>query len=213
MKFSRCHGLIILSLFFLSGVSALIYEVLWLKELGLLFGNTSYAMATTLAAFFMGLAVGGYQWGRRVSANKNPLKLYGLLELSVAGCAAGYFLILKSYALVYPVIFDWFGNERVLFVTVKFMLAILILFPPAYFLGGTLPVISHYVVRHSSQLGQKVSVLYVVNTLGAVSGVFLAGFYLPVVVGYRQSYLMAMSVTVVVALTAVWLSGRRIDDW
>jgi spermidine synthase len=80
---------LILLLFFFSGASALVYEVLWLKELGLLFGNASYAMATTLAAFFLGLAVGGYHWGSRVQKHKNPLQLYGILECCVAVCAGG----------------------------------------------------------------------------------------------------------------------------
>lgn len=49
-------------LFFFSGFSALVYEVLWLKELRRLFGSTAYATSTTLAVFFFGLAVGGYFW-------------------------------------------------------------------------------------------------------------------------------------------------------
>ncbi|MGR9073789.1 MAG: fused MFS/spermidine synthase [Gammaproteobacteria bacterium] len=203
----KWQGLIVLFLFFLSGLSALIYEVLWLKELGLLFGNASYAMATTLAAFFLGLAVGGYRWGGRAAGVKNPLKLYGFLELGVAVCALGYFLILKAYAFTYPLLFDWFGQERMLWVAAKFVLSMLVLFPPAYFMGGTLPVISHYAVDHGAQLGQRVSVLYAINTLGAVVGVFLAGFYLPILIGYRQCYLAAICTTVLVSLTAFIISG------
>jgi spermidine synthase len=201
--------LLIIILFFFSGMSALIYEILWLKELGLLFGNASYAMATTLAAFFWGLAVGSYQWGKRVYTYNNPLKLYALLELGVAGCAAGYFIILKLYALIYPEIFAWLGNDRFFLTAVKFVLAILILFPPAYFMGGTLPVISQFAVRHVNQLGQKVSLLYVANTLGAVSGVFLAGFYLPGLLGFTKSYLLAMLMTVCVALIAIMISKTQ----
>ncbi len=197
---------LILLLFFFSGATALVYEVLWLKELGLLFGNASYAMATTLAAFFLGLAVGGYHWGNRVQAYRNPLKLYGMLELAVAVCAAGYFIILKGYALLYPHLFNLFGDNRVLFTSVKFGLSLLVLFPPAYFMGGTLPVISHSVVRQAAQLGQKVSLLYVVNTLGAVAGVFLAGFILPPILGFSNSYLSAMVVTALIAVLAIVVS-------
>ena len=59
-------------LFFLSGVAGLIYEVLWMKELGFLFGNTAYAVATTLSVFFLGLSAGGYVWGKK-SENRKPL--------------------------------------------------------------------------------------------------------------------------------------------
>lgn len=78
-----------LILFFVSGTSGLIYEVLWLKELGLLFGNSSQAMAATLAAFFTGLAVGGYHWGQKISSQQRPLRVYGWLELAVAVSALG----------------------------------------------------------------------------------------------------------------------------
>ena len=200
---------LILLLFFFSGASALVYEVLWMKELGLLFGNASYAMATTLAAFFLGLAVGGYHWGNRVHAHRNPLKLYGVLELGVAVCAAGYFIILNGYALIYPHIFTLFGNNRFLFTTVKFGLSLLILFPPAYFMGGTLPVISHFAVRQANQLGHKVSLLYSANTLGAVAGVFLAGFILPPVLGFSKSYLSAMVVTAMIAVIAIVISKEQ----
>ncbi len=200
---------IILLLFFFSGVTSLIYEVLWLKELGLLFGNASYAMATTLTAFFAGLGVGSLHWGRWVSTSRNALRLYGLLELGVAGCAAGYFLILQAYAFIYPQLFSWLGDNRSAFTLVKFALSLLILFPPAWFMGGTLPVISHFVVSEAEQLGSRVSLLYAVNTFGAVGGVFLAGFLLPGILGFANSYLLAMSMTVLVSLTAIVLSGTH----
>ena len=167
-----------LILFFVSGVSGLIYQVLWLKELGLLFGNSSQAMAATLAAFFSGLAVGGYHWGYKVSGQQRALRTYAWLELGIAVSAFGYFLLLQAYALIYPTLFAWFGNERQLFILVKFLLAMVVLFPPAYCMGGTLPVLSHYIVRQHQQLDQKVSVLYVVNMLGSILGVILASFYL-----------------------------------
>lgn len=198
-----------LTLFFFSGVSGLIYEVLWLKELGLLFGNSSQAMAATLAAFFSGLAVGGYHWGQKMVGQQRPLRVYGWLELGVAISALGYFLILKAYALLYPTLFAWFDNGQLLFVLVKFLLAIAILFPPAYFMGGTLPVLSHYVVRQHQQLGQKVSVLYVVNTLGAVIGVLLASFYLPPTLGYFYSYWVAIGLTLTVALVAFLVATKQ----
>ncbi len=190
-------------LFFLTGATALVYELLWMKELGLLFGNASHAMATTLAAFFLGLAVGSYHWGRRVQRHAKPLQLYGILELCVAVCAGGYFLILDGYAWLYPYLFALFGDNRVLFMAVKFLLSLGILFPPAYFMGGTLPVVSHAVVRQAKQLGKKVSLLYAVNTLGAVAGVFLAGFVLPPLLGFNSSYLGVMAATLLIAVVAI----------
>ncbi len=203
------HWAAVLLLFFLSGATALIYEVLWMKELGLLFGNTSYAAATTLAAFFLGMATGGWFWGQRAGRLKNPLLTYGLLELAVAVSVAGYFLMLDGYHQLYPLLFERFGADRWAFVAVKFGLAMLVLAPPAFFLGGTLPVISHYLVRDRSGVGRSVSLLYAVNTFGAALGALLAGFYLPLWLGFDQTYRMAMALSAAIGVTAILLARRQ----
>ena len=74
----------VLILIFLSGVAGLMYEILWMNQLGRLFGNGSYASAATLAAFFLGLGVGSAWWGRRTHTMKNPLASYALLPLNNA---------------------------------------------------------------------------------------------------------------------------------
>ena len=199
---------VILLMFFCSGAAALIYEVLWMKELGLLFGNTTHATATTLTAFFAGLAAGGYVWGQRAPKLKNPLVTYGVLELAVAVSVAAYFIILPTYRQFYPQLFQWFGTAPGPFIAVKFALSMIILFPAAFFLGGTLPVISQFLVRRMHLLGRKISVVYAVNTVGAAVGALVAGFYLPMALGFRKSYFLAMALTAGIGLLAFWL-GRR----
>ena len=69
----------LLTIFFVSGVAALLYQVVWLKYLGLVFGNTVYAAATIIAIFLAGLGIGGYLFGRFFSS-RPPLLIYALLE-------------------------------------------------------------------------------------------------------------------------------------
>ncbi len=208
MPVSNRAFLIALILFFASGLTALIYEILWLKELRLLFGASSYAVATTLAAFFLGLGFGGEYWGKKTSAHTKPLLLYGLLELGVAFSALGYFLILDLYSAIYSPLFSEFGNNRTLFTLIKFSMALFLLFPPAFFMGGTLPTISQYVVKNNSKLGQNVSLLYAVNTFGAVFGTCLAGFFLPKLLGFNNSYWLAISISMLIAIIAITISFR-----
>jgi len=182
--------------------------VLWMKELGLLFGNTAFATATTLATFFLGLATGGYFWGQRAARLDNPLQTYGLLELAVAISVLGYFQILDAYHALYPSIFELLGNFRWLFILVKFLLSILLLFPAAFFIGGTLPVMSEYLVSGTQKLGQKISSLYAINTLGAAAGTLLAGFYLPKNLGFTASYWLAIFCTVSIGCAALILARR-----
>ena len=79
---------------FFSGFAGLVYQVLWMRQIGLLLGNTSHASAITLGTFFAGLAIGSFVWGNKSSITKNPLKVYGLLEVGIAVTALFYFLVL-----------------------------------------------------------------------------------------------------------------------
>jgi len=88
---------------FVSGFVALVYEVLWLRQLALLFGSTAYAAATTLAVFFAGLSLGSHVWGRRAAQYRSPLRVYAALEVGIAICALAHFVSLNaSYALYAP---------------------------------------------------------------------------------------------------------------
>lgn len=192
-------------LFFLSGVSGLLLEVLWLRELGLLFGNTTYAMATTLSAFFLGTAAGGFFWGRRCPRITNPLRAYAALELGVALAAILFLVLRKAYAGVYGPLLSLFDTHLHLTVA-KFVLAGVVVFIPAVFMGGTFPVIGESVIRGQEQLGTKGSVLYGVNLLGGVTGAFLAGFYLPRLWGYGIAYAIALGIVILTALMAFFAS-------
>ncbi len=205
---TRFHRVATQVLFFVSGFTGLVYEVLWMKELGLLFGNTAQAAATTLAAFFLGIAAGGHVWGKRASHMRYPLQGYALLEVGVAVSALLYFFLLQSYQAVYSQLFGLFGPGHAAFVVTKFALAIGILFPPAFFMGGTLPLMSQHLVRRVDSLGMTASLLYAINTLGAGLGAFAAGFYLPRWFGFTNSYLLAVAITLGVAVLAWLLAGQ-----
>lgn len=213
----RLIFLLVLSLFFVSGFGSLVLEVLWLKELRLLFGSTAYAAAANLSAFFLGLSAGAYVWGRKAPAMRNPLRAYALLELGIAITALLYFLILKLHYIAYEPLFSIAGNSRSVFIAVKLLLALVLLFPASFLMGGTLPVLAQYLVRRPEKLGATGSLLYAVNTVGAATGAFLAGFYLPRLWGFRASYLFAVALSTGVAAAAFAISrslarpGRSLD--
>ena len=195
-------------LFFFSGLAALVYQVLWMKELSLLFGNSAQAAAATLAAFFTGVAAGNAYWGRRSAALAKPLFTYGVLELCVTLSAVLYFAVYHAYDSLYPVVFDLFSQAPIAFSISKFVLALLMFFPAAFFMGGTLPIMTQHLVRNKSSLGKRASLLYAINTLGAASGALMAGFYLPQTFGLDVSYLFAMLMTLVVGVVAI-MFGRQ----
>ncbi len=200
-------------LVFFSGCAGLVYQVLWMKQLGLLFGSTSQATATTLAAFFAGLAVGSWFFGKRSARAARPLRLYAWLEVGIAATALVYFGILHAYYAVYPLIYQSVASGAWLLL-VKFGLALVLIFPPAFFMGGTIPVMGQYLVADRLKFGATAALMYGVNTLGAAAGALLAGFYLPLAFGFTATYLGAMTVTGLVAVAAFWLArgaGRGRD--
>ncbi|MDZ7752774.1 MAG: fused MFS/spermidine synthase [Gammaproteobacteria bacterium] len=205
---SRPHLTAVLLLFFLSGFTGLVFQVLWMRELALLFGSTAQAAGATLGAFFLGLAAGGAYWGRRTPKLAHPLRTYALLELAVAASALLFFGLMALFHALYGSLYRWWGDQPGLFLAIKVLIAMAVLVPPTFFMGGTLPVLSQYVVRGPATLGRRVPLLYALNTLGAAGGVLLAAFVLPQALGYRTSYGVTIGAVLVIAAAAGLLALR-----
>ena len=84
------HPRLVLAIFILSGAAGLMYEVVWSRQLVLVFGNTTQAVSTILTGFFGGLAIGSFVGGRLADRVRNPLRLYGLIELVLVGLGGVY---------------------------------------------------------------------------------------------------------------------------
>src|SRR5438876_3149471 len=88
-------------IFFLSGATGLVYEVIWVRLTGLVFGNTSHAISTVLGAFMAGLALGSWILGKKADRVENPLRLYGLLEIGIGLSAALVPLVFRALDTFY----------------------------------------------------------------------------------------------------------------
>lgn len=199
-------------LFFLSGAAGLIYQLIWLRKLALIFGNTSYATSSILTAFMGGLALGSYLIGKYADRAKSPLKFYGFLELGIALAAVLilFFFIPLSDA-IYVWLFNSIGNSPVIFNVVRFLLSIIILIIPTTLMGGTLPVISKYFVKTSDQLGQRVGHLYGINTLGAVIGAFLTGYFIIYLLGVSLTLWLAIILNFAIGVAAMMLDRKIVS--
>lgn len=205
MATSRHTTLYLAALVLLSGVAGLIYQLLWVNQLGLLFGNTAQAAAATLAAFFLGLGAGSWFWGRRSSKLQRPLRLVALLEFGIAASALAYFVVLAAFDALYPSVYGalWGGPWLM---PVNFLLSLALVFPASFFMGGTIPAMAQVVIRELNRFGQLSALLYGLNTLGAAAGVLLAAFILIPQLGQQLSYGFAVSLSLLVAGIATWLS-------
>ncbi len=196
----------------MSGASALIYEVVWARMLTQIFGNTTHAIATVLSAFMGGLALGSYVLGRLADTRRNAFLIYGLLE----GGVGVYGLVIPTlFALTqraYSRLYGLAETSFTVFSLALFLLCFAVILLPTALMGATLPMLSRFSVTQFASLGRRIGDLYAVNTLGAVLGCALSGFYLIPELGLRGSVRLAaasnLSIAVVVVLAVVWLRGH-----
>ena len=96
-----------------------------------------------------GLAAGSWFWGRRSTRAGNPLRVYAGLELGIAVTALLYFVVMKGYHVVYPEVYQSVHSGAWLLL-IKFLLALVLIFPPAFCMGGTIPVVGQHAIRNPS---------------------------------------------------------------
>lgn len=202
----RARSRILHGLFAASGATALIYQVIWVRAFASVFGATAETVAAILAAFFLGLAFGSDFFGRRADQTERPLRLYWTLELGIAVAASLVFAFIAVYRALYDEFYQWLAGTAGLFTVFKLTLTAVALFPATAFMGGTLPALGRSLVGDEGPLGRSGGRLYAVNIIGAVLGTLLAAFGLPLWLGIRGTYLLAIGLSLSIAAVAAWLA-------
>lgn len=168
--------------FFLSGLSALVYQIAWVKSLSLVFGTSHLAVATVLAAYMFGLAVGAFLASIFLTRVKKPVIVYGVLEAIIA---LGALFVPTGISLCLIIYVFIFGGQETPEAVIGIMqplfflsTAFIVLAVPTIAMGATLPLLIKFVIVDEESVGPSVGTLYFSNTFGAVIGVLLAGFAL-----------------------------------
>ena len=189
-------------LLFCSGMCALVYQMVWTRELRLIFGASTPASAAVLAIFMGGLGVGGIVIGRRAQRHERPLSLYAWLEFLIAGTAALTPILIGLVRKLYVVLGGSVALGLAGGTVMRLVLSLLVLCVPTVLMGGTLPAAAKAVQDDQDRGRRHVAILYGVNTLGAVLGTLLATFVLLERYGNRTTLWMACAVNLVVAYFA-----------
>src|SRR5438477_12469095 len=195
-------------IFFLSGATGLVDEVIWVRLTGLIFGNTSQAISTVLAAFMAGLALGSWKLGQKADRTDNPLRMYGLLEIGIGLSAALVPLVFRALDTLY-----WAAAPSVSSVPggagfIRFGTSFIVLLTPTFLMGGTLPVLIRFFTESVDEVESKVGVLYALNTFGAAAGTMTAALvFIPGIGNIRTTLIMA-TINVAIGLFAIWISEK-----
>jgi spermidine synthase len=185
---------------FFSGVAALIYQTLWVKQLSLVVGVDVYAVTTGVAAFFVGLALGSFWFGRISERVAKPALLFAGLEGAIA--------------LLGPIATLFLSHSASLFVRLHgavgffaWVLPFLLVGVPAVLMGGTLPALLRATAPDDSRLGMASGSLYAANTAGAIVGVLAAVFLCIPAFGVIGAGLAAAVLNLLVVSIALFCSS------
>ena len=199
----------IYALFYLSGIAGLIYQVLWLRRLSLIFGVTVYAASTVLAAFMAGLAIGSALSGRVMRRGLAPLTAFGFAEILIGITGLLSPLLLDAASAVYVALHAAAPESLGVLTIARLVCSFAILAIPTTMMGITLPLLTAAMSQRSGSAGTSVSLLYAMNTLGAMSGTLLTGYILIPAIGIRQSFLLAATLNVIVGIAALAIHKSR----
>ncbi len=196
---------ILMVLFFLSGLSSLIYEMVWSEELALIFGTTELAIAAVLASYMSGMALGSIVMSRFVDRIKNPVLIYALFEVLIALFALCMPWLLELINFAYQSFFSTreLSSISPAFAPVYLLGSIFVLLIPTSLMGATLPLLSKFVVQSESQIATGSGYLYAINTLGACLGALVSAFLLLPYLGLGQTVNVAVFLNVFIFILGV----------
>ena len=209
------HYALVCGCFTLSGLAALVYQTAWMRQFALVFGTSELAVATVLAAYMAGLALGARAIAIWLPRVREPIRLYAMLEIGIA--LAGLLLVPACLRLAEWALVSWLGGQSgppvagAAGTTAFYLLAAFAtLLVPTALMGATLPLLARDGVHDDTQIGQRIGLLYACNTAGAVLGALLTAWWLLPALGLRATTWVAAGVNLLVAALAFLL--RRLQQ-
>jgi spermidine synthase len=194
---------VLVLLFAASGCSALIYEIVWYQLLQLVIGSTAVSLGVLLATFMGGLCLGSFGLPRWVSARHHPLRVYAWIELGIGVCGLAAVYGMPFVDRVYTSAVGH-GLPAVL---LRALVCAACLLPPTTLMGASLPAAARW-IEATPEGVSYLGLLYGGNTVGAVVGCLLAGFYLLRVFDMAVATYAAAAINALVALAGFALAGR-----
>lgn len=191
----------LLLLFVGSGCSALIYEVVWFQLLQFAVGSSAVSIGVLLATFMGGMCLGSLLYSRFVPRSVHPLRVYALLELLIGILGLLITLAMPAFDGFYAALARNLGAG----ITIRALIAAACLLPPTLLMGATLPAISRW-VENTPRGVAWLGFFYGGNTLGAVIGCLLAGFYLLRTLDMYAATYVAVAINLIVATLGLSLS-------
>jgi len=183
--------------FSLSNAAALIYQIVWSRELGYIFGTSMYAITTVLASFMAGLAIGSFIFGRIIDRSRDPIRLFSYLQISIGAYGLAIIALFKFIPYFYHILYDYFSWNQQIFIFSLFILSFIVLIIPTTLMGSTFPVFSKIFNKDLERIGNDIGTIYGADTIGAFLGVVLGGFILMPLLGLDKTLVFAAMINII----------------
>lgn len=186
-------------LFFLSGGTSLVYQVVWMRQLSLFFGSDVYAVATTLSVFMAGLSLGSLLASRIGDSLRRPMIVYGAFEVVIGLYALVFPVVLFGMEGYYQAIYQhFFADAPLVYQSVRVGMSVLALLLPTVLMGATLPLFIRQFANREDKLGERVGFFYAMNTFGALCGVLASGFVMLPLLGVARTTHLTLAVNITI---------------
>ncbi len=198
----------LLALFFLTGFSALIYEICWVRQATLIFGVSIFAYSAVLTAYMGGMAIGSYLVGRWVDRSANPLRLLAGLQVALAVLGVLALAALTGLKTLYSLVASDATLGLTALTALRLGMALLAMTPPAICIGAMMPAMSRIYAQRTGLVGHEVGQVYAVNTLGSVLGCAFTAIFFIRLWGLRETVFLAAALNLIGAAIA-WRLPRE----
>jgi len=206
------RGGIVAALFFLSGFSALIYQVVWMRMLSMYVGGSAFSVSIVLTVFMMGLALGSAIAARfvdRITRPSDAMAIYGLIELAVGLYGFFYPLIMAGAQPCYAFLYRRLYESLIGYNAASAVISMLVLIVPTTLMGMTLPLLVRYSLDNASRIGTDIGRLYGVNTIGGALGALVCGFVAIKWMGVAGTQNAAVCINLFVGIMALLVFAAR----
>lgn len=197
--------LLIILLFFISGFSGLIYQVMWNRQFKLILGSSIVSVSIIVAIFMLGLLLGSWWIGKKLEAKKsiNELFYYGILEIIIGLFGFALIFILPKAHLLFSV----FSTSSIEFNYFELILNILSTFLllgiPTIAMGATLPLLINHFSKIDTKFRQTIGQFYSINALGGALASLISGFILLRYLGVQNSIIIAILLNILIGIIAL----------
>lgn len=189
---------VLLGVYFVSGFTALLYQVVWQRVLGLFSGSDVRSVSIVVASYLLGLGIGSWISSRFSDrlGSRRAIQVYGFCNFGIAVFAV------SSRFLFYDLLFlRWQSLSHS--IALMLLIVFLSLLIPTTLMGLSLPLVSKAISHHASQAALRIGLLYGVNTLGSGAGALISGWYIIGTIGYEWTIYLGAALSTLIGVVSL----------